>query len=153
MGSGFLLLLGCGDEARISAEARLDPPLAVDMLTITVRDPGHTWTWESADFHTTTARPTPTTTEEETRTSGSAQVSFRLEDAGDLVSQGSISLPLQSDWRWGVTVTAATTDPREECLGCMGSMAFPLPESYRATDRDSLWLVWGGNSISNPGIY
>jgi hypothetical protein len=97
--------------------------------------------------------PTPTTAEEGTGTSGNAQVSFQLEDAGEVVSQGSITLPLQSDWRWGVTLMAAMIDPREGCLGCMGSKGFPLRESYRAADKDSIWLVWGGNSFSNPGIY
>jgi len=150
---GVSLLAGCGEGARISAEARLDPPLTVDMLSVTVRDPSHQWTWNPEDFRTTIARPTPTTSEEETRTSGRVEVSFRLEDAGEVLSQGSVTLPLESDWRWSVSIMAATTDPREECLGCMGSKAFPLRESYRRAERDSIWLVWGGNSISDPGIY
>jgi hypothetical protein len=46
-----------------------------------------------------------------------------------------------------------TTNPDEACFGCVGSQVFPLAPAYRATGRDSLWVVWGGNSISDPVIY
>jgi hypothetical protein len=147
------LLVGCGEEARISAEARLDSPLTVDMLSVTVRDRDRVWTWQASHFRSTTQRPTPSTPEVETRTSGSLEVSFRLEVPGQTLSEGTVTLPLRSDWRWGVTVMAATTDPQAECFGCFGSSAFPLAEAYRTPQRDSIWVVWGGNSISDPAIY
>jgi hypothetical protein len=147
------LLVGCGDSARISAEARLGAPLDVGMLTVTVRDLDREWTWQGSDFHATTTRPTPTTDQRDTHTSGSADVSFTLKDSGTVLSEGTVTLPLREDWRWGVTVTAQTTDPRQGCFGCVGSMAFPLAASHRAPDRDSIWVVWGGNSISDPVVY
>ena len=148
-----LLLAGCGDSAKISAEARLGPPLDVGMLSVTVRDRDREWTWSGSDFHTTMTQPTPTTDERDTHTKGSAEVSFRLEQAGAVLSEGSVTLPLRADWRWGVTVIAQTIDPVQSCFGCVGSMAFPLAASHRAPDRDSIWVVWGGNSISDPVTY
>lgn len=53
----------------------------------------------------------------------------------------------------GASVRSATTDPKFECFGCLGSQAFPLIAEYQAPDRDSIWVVWGGNSISDPVIY
>jgi len=149
----WLLLVGCGDSARISAEARLGAPLDVAMLSVTVRDGGRAWTWRGSDFHTTTTRPTPTTEERDTHTSGNAEVSFRLEEAGVVLSEGSVTLPLRAAWRWSVSVMAQTTDPRQGCFGCVGATAFPLAESHRAPERDSIWVVWGGNSISDPVVY
>jgi hypothetical protein len=150
--TGFFFL-GCGDEARIGAEARLDPPLAVDMLSVTVRDGDRIWTWHGSDFRGTVESPTPGTPPRVTRTNGTLEVSFALEASDKTVSSGSITLPLREDWVWGVTVTAATTDPQEGCFGCFGSKAFPLAEGYRTPEGDSIWLVWGGNSISDPAIY
>ena len=70
-----------------------------------------------------------------------------------MLSAGTVTLPLRRDWRWNVSVQSATTDPKFECFGCLGSQAFPLIAEYQAPDRDSIWVVWGGNSISAPVIY
>ena len=140
-----------GEGARISAEARPQAALAVDMLSVTVRDHGSSWTWQGSDFQT--VRPTPTTDEHETGTSGTAEATFQLAAEGQALSEGTISLPLQRDWRWSVTIMARTSDPRVECFGCVGSKAFPLAASHRQPDRDSIWVVWGGNSISDPVTY
>jgi len=155
IGASFwaVLLLGCGEEARISATAVLPSPLALDMLTVTVQDRGRTIEWTGDDFQASPSA-TPTTTEVETSTSGPAlEVAFRLESDGVVLASGSATLPRKSDWSWNVTVDAATDDPRLSCFGCVGSQAFPLAESFRAPGRDSVWLVWGGNSISDPAIY
>jgi hypothetical protein len=54
-------VVGCGDEARISASAVLPPPLAPQMLTVTVRDRDRVIEWNGATFHITPrmARPQP----------------------------------------------------------------------------------------------
>jgi hypothetical protein len=44
-------------------------------------------------------------------------------------------------------------NPTRGCFGCMGVQAFPLAAPYQRTRSDSVWLVWGGNSIRNPAIY
>lgn len=143
-----LVVAGCNETSRISAVARLDPPLTVDMLTISARDDDHGWTWRGSDFRSSLEWPTPTTGERETRTRGEIRISFRLQAKGDTVSEGSVTLPLRSDWRWGVQVVSATSDPGDACYGCIGSQAFPLAREYRGPERDSVWLVWGGQSIT-----
>ena len=59
-----------------------------------------------------------------------------------------MTLPLRSDWRWGVQVVSATSDPGDACSDCVGSKAFPLAREYRGPERDSVWLVWGGQAIT-----
>lgn len=130
--------------------ARLDPPLTVDMLTVQAKDEDRAWTWRGSDFRSSMEWPTPTTRERETRTRGDLEVSFRLQSKGQTVSEGSVTLPLRSDWRWGVQVVSATSDPGQACHGCTGSKAFPLAREYRGPERDSVWLVWGGQGISEP---
>jgi hypothetical protein len=141
------MLASCREGSRISAVARLDPPLRVEMLTMTARDETRAWTWTPMDFHSSLEWPTPTTRERETLTRGDIQVSFRLQTAGVTVSEGSVTLPLKRDWDWDVQVVSATSDPKEACFGCVGSKAFPLAAEYRGPERDSVWLVWGPDSI------
>jgi hypothetical protein len=148
------LLSACGEEALISVSAPLASPLSPEMLTVTVRDGDRVLQWSGADF---TPRPTnslPSTPEVNTQTSGpDLEVTYRLENAGAVLSSGAIVLSRRSDWRWAVTISAATTNPEEGCFGCFGSSPFPLAEDFRAPGRDSIWVVWGGNSISDPVIY
>jgi hypothetical protein len=147
-----LVLASCNKDSKISAVARLDPPLAFRMLTMTVRDDTREWTWRGSDFHSSLEWPTPTTTERDTRTRGDIEIAFRLEAGGKTVSEGRVVLPLRPDWRWGVQVVSATSDPVEACFGCSGSKAFPLAPEYRGPERDSVWLIWGGNSIMEPAV-
>ena len=153
--TGLILVLGaCGEEARISVTATLTSPLKVEMLTVTVRDGDRLIQWTGSDFRPRSDNPVPSTPEIETKTSGpDLEVTYRLESTGAVLSTGTVSLPRRSDWRWGVTISAATTNPEEGCFGCFGSHAFPLAEAFRAPERDSIWVVWGGNSIDNPAIY
>jgi hypothetical protein len=144
----------CGEDARISVSAALDAPFTLDMLTVTVVDVTRVVQFTGADFRTDANHPTPTTPEVETRTSGpDLQVSYIINNADQVVSVGEVTLPRRSDWRWHVSIAAATTDPQEGCFGCFGSKAFALAQSFRAPQRDSIWLVWSGNSISDPAIY
>ena len=145
-----LLIAACHETSRVSAVARLDPPLTVDMLTVSAKDEDRAWTWRGPDFRSSMEWPTPTTRERETRTRGELQVSFTLQSKGETVSEGSVTLPLRSDWRWGVQVVSATSDPGRACHDCTGSKAFPLAREYRGPERDSVWLVWGGHVITEP---
>jgi hypothetical protein len=152
---GVLLvpLAACGPDARLSVSARLLPPLTLDMLTVTVRDGQRVWEWHGRDFRSTSENGTPHTPEVNTRTDGEAEVRFRLATAEQVLSEGAIVLPLRKDWGWGVDIQLATADPRLQCFGCVGSRAFVLAPAFRPANRDSIWLVWGGNSISNPVVY
>jgi hypothetical protein len=143
------VLAGCGETSRISAIARLDPPLTVNMLTVSAREKDRVWTWRGADFRSSLERPTPTTRARETGTKGEIEVSFQLEAKGETVSQGSISLPLRRDWSWGVQLVSATSDPGPACFECTGSKAFPLTREYRGPERDSVWILWGGHAIAD----
>lgn len=149
-----LVLAGCGDEALIGASARLDPPLSPGMLTVTVRDVSRITRWTGDDFATGPDNVTPTTPEVSIRTSGpDLEVTYEISDGGTVLSSGTVLLPRRSDWRWGVTIEAATANPAEFCFGCFGSRAFALAPEFRPAGRDSIWVVWGGNSISDPVVY
>jgi hypothetical protein len=152
---GVILFVGaCGDEARISVTAALPSPLAVEMLTVEVRDVDRLIRWTASDFRPRSDNPAPSTPEVETSTSGPhLEVTYRLESGGAVVSTGTVSLPRKNDWRWVVTIFAATANSYENCFGCFGSQAFPLAETLRAPGQDSIWVVWSGNSIDNPAIY
>jgi len=80
-------------------------------------------------------------------------VRVSMADSLGSIATGSLELPLRSDWRYGVTVQVDSTDPARYCLGCIGSLAFALRPGVGRSVRDSLWLSWGGNSISNPVEY
>lgn len=153
LGAFLLAAGGCGPDARLSVSAPLVPPLALGMLTVTVRDGHRMWQWDGDDFRATRDNATPHTPEVPTRTRGEAEVNFRLRTTDAIVSQGTVTLPLREDWQWSVSIHPATRDPKLECFGCVGSRAFPLAPAARPAGRDSIWLVWGGNYISNPVIY
>jgi hypothetical protein len=144
----------CGDEARISVTAALPSPLAVEMLSVEVRDVRQRIQWNASDFRPRPEDAALSTPEVETSTSGpDLEVSYQLESGGAVVSTGMVTLPRKSDWRWTVTIFASTTNPQEDCFGCFGAQAFPLAEALRTPGQDSVWLVWSGNSINDPAIY
>jgi hypothetical protein len=149
-----LLLAACGDEARISTSAYLAAPLAIEMLEVTVRDGGRLLQWSGSDFKSTPQNPIPSTPEVETSVGGpDLELTYRLQSAGTVISTGTVVLPRKSDWRWSVSVHSATTNPEENCFGCFGAQVFPLAEAFRTPGQDSIWVVWGGNSIDDPAIY
>ena len=124
------------------------------MLTVTVRDRNREIEWTAAAFRDMPANATPSTPEATLGTSGpDLSVAFRLESRGAVLSAGTVTLPRRRDWCWNVSVQSATTDPKFECFACVGSQAFPLAVEYQAPDRDSIWVVWGGNSIRDPVIF
>jgi hypothetical protein len=137
----------------MNAMLYLNDPLTPAMLAVTVEDGTRRWSWTGADFTTGPESGIPVTPWIHTGTSGEARFSFELRDGDVMISSGSINLPLQDNWQWTVDLMARTTDPDPNCLGCSGAVAFPIAKAYRTDPRDSLWLVWGGNSISNPSIY
>jgi len=81
-------------------------------------------------------------------------VRFMLVDpkAGQICS-GQVSLPLAIDHMYEVIFMNQAEDPSLAWWGIAGSKSFPLPPAHRRTEFDSLWIMWGGNSISNPVMY
>lgn len=154
--SAVALLAACGActaDARISFSTHVGDPVAGATLRVTVEDGTRRWTWTNDDFTTSESSGVPTSPSVSTGASGTAHVAFELRDGATVISAGSIAIPLQGDWAWKVDLIASTEDPKLRCFGCQGSHAFPLAEAWRAEGRDSIWMVWGGNSISHPVIY
>jgi len=88
-----------------------------------------------------------------TRKSGTLRVDFRFADDHVLISEGTVTMPLRSDWGYSVEIYVDTVDVGRGCLGCVGSRSFPLAPAYRRSAADSVRVLWAGNSISNPVIY
>jgi len=145
-------LAACGPEARVTAEFLASPPIDVRMLTLDLDDGAHQWRWTADDF-TTEDGHIPRTPAIRTARKGILRVSVRVENIGAPVTQGTVELPLQSDWEWTIQLLTATEDPLRQCFGCSGARALPLPPALRPPGQDSLWIVWGGNSIENPVVY
>ncbi len=90
----------------------------------------------------------------ETPHSGNLRVDFRMQDSlGGHQNSGSISLDIRPDWIWDVDFVIGSRNPYYFCFGCLGSRSFALDSVYQSTPSDSLFLVWGGNSIKHPVIY
>ena len=150
-----LLSTSCAhDQAKVTIRANLPQPLRVDMLTVKIDDGRQVRTLTGADFKLLGGNqhrgPTLGTS-----THGTLIVSYSLRSSASLsdVSSGQIELPLRKDWTYGVDVLADTADPRRLCFGCQGSKAFSLAPDFRSPLADSVYVVWGGNSISHPVIY
>lgn len=86
--------------------------------------------------------------------SGNIHIDFALLNNGAPSStKGSVELPLQSDWGWGVDFWVGDTDPMDMCFGCVGSLEFPLDPTLGYPPSKKLYVVYGGNSISDPVTY
>jgi len=65
----------------------------------------------------------------------------------------SIDLELREDWVWGVDIFLTDGNPGTMCFGCAGYEAVAVPDTLVPEATDSLYVVWGGNSISDPVVY
>ena len=106
-----------------------------------MRDGDRSWIWTGADFIPRPGNATPSTPAHQTRTRGNLQVSFRLADGGDVLSERQVVLPLRHDWELGLTFRTATEDPAQLCFGCEGSRAFPC------------WRTFAGRSGTPCGFF
>jgi hypothetical protein len=78
---------------------------------------------------------------------GAIIVRFTLDSESE--SEGAVVLEARPDWEWEVQFHIAGTDPFDQCFGCVGSEAFSLG----AREDVRLYVVWGGNSISDPVVF
>lgn len=69
------------------------------------------------------------------------------------MATASIELDIRRDWAWGVDVFLSERNPTELCFGCIGHVAVAVPDDLIPDVADSLFLVWGGNWISDPVVY
>lgn len=90
----------------------------------------------------------------QTATNGDLEVTGVLVDRdGAELAKGTVELPLEPDRRYGVWVIIGSGDPTTGCMGCAGSLSFPIDPAAGYTPAVSLAIVWGTNSISNPVVY
>lgn len=138
----------CGsDDARVSAEYQRDPIVPRAQTTVTLSDGEHTHTLSGAQLF---AAPKP---RYPTRTRGTLVVAVAMADAAGPIARGTLELPLRADWIYGISIAVDSLDPAGQCFGCQGSRAFALRSGVGRSPKDSLWLTWGGNSLSSPVIY
>ena len=161
---GLLLFTGCSlfgsdDRAEIQFAIPRAGLVADNLLSLRAGEGEHALTITTIDFgpaeQTTTGYATPGY---ETATRGTLGVSFELQTSGgEPIATGQFDVDLREDWRWSVILQAgsAELDPTEGCFGCFGYRAFAVDEKAQgaAADADSVYVVLGGNYISDPVTY
>lgn len=125
------------------------------MISLVLTDGKRSWKLEGEDFAPDAEGPhsfgeTPAL---KTETAGTLKTSFELRAKNELVSAGEFEIPLRSDWQWSVDFLIGANIRYQNCFGCLGQKAFPLADNFRAVANDSVYVVWGGNSIKHPVIY
>ena len=145
----LLIAVAACEDSRMSVRIIESPELPLSDVRVTLVLPNHTRVLQPGDFGTRD-KVAPWLS---TPAHGTAFVQVALDGDTTAASARRLSLGLRSDWEYSVLVQADSLDPKRTCLGCIGSLAFPLPEARQRNPRDSLWLTWGGNSISNPVVY
>ncbi len=94
-----------------------------------------------------------------TKTDGTLEVIFEIKSADDkILSNGEFELKLREDWRWTVNFQAESADynPVEGCFGCVEYYSFAINKNEMENSDeqpDSVYVVTGGNFISNPVMY
>lgn len=146
---------GCSSDARLAVAAQ---PMTAELNAATIRyrvEAGvRNWTVDLQPVAAGTSAGRRNGPAFDTPQKGTATVTFSviLPD-GRAIATGQASVPLRGDWEWDFELMALTDDPKPTCFGCFGSKSFALPADLRSAGRDSLWLVWGGNSIRDPVVY
>jgi hypothetical protein len=126
----------------------------VPMLHITYNHGATARTLRDSDFHFDSTSQQYLTSTFATPLAGTLSLNVLLTDTtGDTVSSGSAAIPLRPDWAWGIDIFPSHTNPYLYSFGVVGYQAFPLRPAYQDSLSDSLYLLWGGNSIKHPVIY
>lgn len=143
----------CGEEGRVGYTFYAEEPdVGPALLAIEVSD-GETVRRLAGSEFVLSSGGRLVSPEFETPTSGDLVTTFRLMNGEDTLSSGELRLELRPDWQWGISFQRADEDPTATCFGCMGSRAYGLDPTLQESPADSLWVWWGGNSISNPVVY
>lgn len=154
-------LAGCflseSDEAGVSFRFTDYSQVKREMIRLTFTDGKRTWKLDGSDFESDhSGSPSIGKTRTfKTATAGELKVRFKLLDGEKLISSGQFEMPLRSDWAWDIDFQSspARRDPLDGCFGCFGAKVFALTEGYGMLPSDSLYVIWGGNSIKNPVVY
>jgi len=150
----FALLACSGDEARVQIAFWARDPLTIGMLNVRVQDGRHAYVLGREDFRDRRGVPFYDSPDLSTATRGTLRVGYALiASNGDTASVGDIELLLRPDWRWGIDIIPDSADPMQPCFGCQGSRGFRLSPTFRGPRVDSVFVLWGGNSIKKPVVY
>lgn len=147
------LVASCGSgESRIQFGVQGDLEVLRPLLEITAQSGDWSMTLTGDEIGTTES---PNYTREfQTPGSGTLLIKAVLKRPDEpVLAEGSIELEIREDWVWGVAVFLTNENPTEMCFGCIGHQAFAVPAGLTGEPRDSLFIVWGGNSIDNPVVY
>lgn len=143
-------------ETQFSVESTF---LSNQTITIRFNDGDNSKSFANNDFQT---RENPTVGElatpiVETSTDGTLVVEYQLRDGEtkQQISEGEFQLDLKEDWRYSFYLLSDSTeaDPTVRCFGCGGYFSFAYSTDSSLSDSDSLYVVWGGNDITDPVIY
>jgi hypothetical protein len=150
--TGLLLFSGCRlfsrEDAQFSVSFRGFGDIGVESVHVLVTDGRRLWSLDADDFdHGRTRRF-------DTRRSGKLEVKIALADvAHGLLPEGQFELPIKSDWRWGIDLVPDTLNPYYGCFGCSEWHEFDVAAKDSTLKGVSLFVLVGGNSISNPVLY
>lgn len=141
-----------GGESRIQFGVQGDVEILRPLLEITATSGD--WSITVTGEEVGTADLPNHSREFETPGSGALLVQAVLRRPGEpVLAEGSIELEIREDWVWGVGIFLTDENPTHMCFGCMGHEAFPIPAGLTDQPGDSLFMVWGGNSIGDPVVY
>lgn len=148
-----LATLACGNEdgSRVSFTFYEEQGFSADLLVVEFSDGWKGHRLIGADFGGTGGRRDAGAFP--TRTAGRLLTSFWMIQGTDTLSSGELELDLIADWEWNISFFRSDRDPSLMCFGCLGSAAYGLESALQTMPGDSLWLVWGGNSISDPVVF
>lgn len=134
------------DEARATVRAAAQPEPAIrqqrPLPSIVVSAPGFRRALTAEEIGSPPA-------EFRTPTSGTLTVEFSMGGA----SSGAVAVDLAPDRLWSFEILVDSIDPSRRCFGCAGARGFALDPAYRRTATDSVWVVWGRNSIRHPVVF
>ena len=157
----IMFLSGCGifeteDKSTIKFGTIKNQVLNNGSISIVAFDNSENWNFSGKmDSNYTNGSYSWESQKQNTSTNGNVFILFEIKDsANSIISKGEYSIPLKEDWAWSVDIFHSSLNPMVVCFGCFGSKSFPILDSaYIINDNDSIFVVYGGNSISHPVIY
>lgn len=125
-----------------SSESEEQIPVVIDFVS-----EENSKTISSSDFSTKNLSMGPFRVSTYGKLSVSAQL---VNPKKEPVVTNTIELPLHSDLEYSITVSIGNSNPINTCFGCVGSKPVSLESILNFATTDSLYIVWGKNSIKNP---
>ncbi len=85
--------------------------------------------------------------------SGDLLITMELIQNGEIVSAGSLTLPMSDDFEWGVDLFRQASDPLEVCIGCFGARTFPVAGEAQNEPHEAIWFAWGGKPRGSDIVF